>query len=80
MKKVKEKLYASHEEIAEFLGISRMQLYRLAKIVPLPRFIHGYGSRRYEQKPWTEADILGWQKEVSKKHQFYGRWRRSLYS
>lgn len=65
-----KKEFKTLQEIADYLGISRMQLYRWGKINPLPRFYLGYGRRDYDVDLWTPEDADKWMHKTREK----GRW------
>jgi len=65
-----KKEFGTLQEIAEYLGISRMQLYRWGKINPLPKFYLGYGRRDWDIPPWTAKDVDLWMQKTRDK----GRW------
>lgn len=54
------KEFSDTKSIAEYLDISRMQIYRWNKIVPLPKWHRGYGSRCWEIGAWTKEDLILW--------------------
>ena len=56
--------YSDMKSIAGFFGVTRMQVYRWAKIISLPRWHWGYGSRRWEVEPWTEKDLIAWRDKI----------------
>lgn len=54
----------TREQIAGYLGVSRMQLYRWSRVNPLPVFFTGYGNWKRGQRPWTTQDADEWKEET----------------
>ncbi len=57
----------TREELAKHFRISRMQLYRWAKINPLPVFYTGWGRWNRGEDSWTTEDADKWRKETEDK-------------
>jgi len=59
-----EKLYSDMSSIAEFFNVTRMQIYRWSRIIPLPQWHWGYGIRRRKELAWTEQLLIDWRDKV----------------